>query len=164
LPTRFGRELNLQQMTETIPETLWRASPDGAIDYCKARFLEYAGFSAEAVGDGWQHTLHPDDAVRAAPTWMGCEALGDQDRVEARTFHAADRTYRLCAVTALPLCDEQGHILKWHGIIVDMHDWNQIQDELRSTRHRRRSAETRQQYRVGRYRAQFCGAFGVRSR
>ena len=32
-------ELNLRQMTETIPEMLWSATPDGAIDYCNTRFL-----------------------------------------------------------------------------------------------------------------------------
>src|SRR6266852_4390689 len=33
-------ELNLRQMTETIPEMLWSASPEGAIDYCNARVLD----------------------------------------------------------------------------------------------------------------------------
>src|SRR5918992_2005369 len=60
-------------------------------------------------------------------------ATGTPYRVEVRTFHATDKTYRLCAVNALPLRDEQGHILKWHGTIVDMQDWKQAQDELRNT-------------------------------
>jgi PAS domain S-box-containing protein len=126
-------ELNLRQLTETIPEMLWRASPEGAVDYCNARFLEYTGFSADAVmGDRWQQTIHPDDAARVAPIWMACVATGAEYRVEVRTFHAADRTWRWCAVTALPLCDEHGNILKWHGTIVDMHDWKQAQDDLRT--------------------------------
>jgi PAS domain S-box-containing protein len=126
--------LNLRQMTETIPEMLWSARPDGAIDYCNTRFLEYTGFSMdEVMGDGWQKTIHPDDAPRVAPVWMSCVATGAQYRVEVRTFHVSDRTYRLCAVTALPLRDERGHIVKWHGTIVDMQDWKQAQEELRST-------------------------------
>jgi PAS domain S-box-containing protein len=127
-------EHNLRQMTETIPEMLWSATPEGAIEYCNTRFLEYTGFSAERVmGDGWQKTIHPDDAARVARVWVSCVATGAPYRVEVRTFHAADRSYRMCAVTALPLRDEQGHILKWHGTIVDMHDWKQAQEELRST-------------------------------
>ena len=127
-------ESHLRQMTETIPAMLWSATPDGAIEYCNRRFLDYTGFSAEAVmGEGWQKTIHPDDAARVGPLWMSCVATGAQYRVEVRTFHAADQTYRLCAVTALPLLDEQGRILKWHGTIVDMHDWKQAQDELRHT-------------------------------
>ncbi|MGH8638664.1 MAG: ATP-binding protein, partial [Burkholderiales bacterium] len=102
--------------------------------YCNTRFLEYTGFSMdEVMGDGWQKTIHPDDAPRVAPVWMSCVATGAQYRVEVRTFHVSDRTYRLCAVTALPLRDERGHIVKWHGTIVDMQDWKQAQEELRST-------------------------------
>jgi PAS domain S-box-containing protein len=127
-------ELNLRQMTETLPEMLWSATPEGVIDYCNSRFLTYTGFSPEEVmGDGWQKTIHPDDAARVAPVWMDCVTTGAPYRVEVRTFHAADGAYRLCAVTALPLLDEQGRILKWHGTIVDMHDWKQAQDELRNT-------------------------------
>ena len=34
-------ERSLRELTETIPVMLWSATPDGAIDYCNARFLEY---------------------------------------------------------------------------------------------------------------------------
>jgi len=124
-------ELNLRQLTETIPEMLWSATPDGGIDYCNTRFLEYTGFSMSEVRvDGWQKTIHPDDAVRVAPVWMSCIATGAAYRVEVRTFHAADATYRWCAVNALPLFDADGRIVKWHGSIVDIHDWKQAQHDL----------------------------------
>jgi PAS domain S-box-containing protein len=127
-------ELNLRQMTETIPEMLWRATPEGTIDYCNARVLDYTGLSAEAImGDGWVKLLHPDDVDQTVRVWMSCVTTGAPYRVEVRTFHAADRTYRWCVTSALPLLDQQGRILKWHGTIVDMHDWKQAQEELRST-------------------------------
>jgi C4-dicarboxylate-specific signal transduction histidine kinase len=31
------------------------------------------------------------------------------------------------------LLDQQGRILKWHGTVVDMHDWKQAQEALRNT-------------------------------
>jgi PAS domain S-box-containing protein len=125
-------ELNLRQMTETIPEMLWSATPDGAIDYCNTRFLDYTGFAAaEVVNDGWQRTIHPEDAARAGPVWMESVATRVPYRVEVRTYHAADQTYRWCAVSALPLLDEDGHVIKWHGTIVDVHDWKQAQESLR---------------------------------
>ncbi len=127
----LAREHELQQLTETIPEMLWSAAADGAVDYCNARFLEYTGLSADAVaGEGWQKTIHPDDAARVAPIWRDCVAAGTEYRVEVRTFRSTDRTYRRCAVTALPLLDEQGRILRWYGSVVDIHDWKQAQEEL----------------------------------
>lgn len=127
-------ELNLRQMTETIPEMLWSATPDGAIDYCNTRLLDYTGFPAEEIkGDNWTKLLHPDDVNQAAQAWLSCVTTGAPYRVEVRTIHALDRTYRWCVTNALPLLDEQGRILKWHGTVVDMHDWKQAQEDLRKT-------------------------------
>jgi PAS domain S-box-containing protein len=127
-------ELALRQLTETIPEMLWSATPDGAIDYCNVRLLEYTGFSAsEIIGSGWTRLLHPDDADQTARVWVSCVATGKPYRVEVRTFHAADHAYRWCVTSALPLLDQQGRILKWHGTVVDMHDWRLAQEELRTT-------------------------------
>ena len=36
-------------------------------------------------------------------------------------------------MNALPLLDTDGRILKWHGTVVDMHDWKQAQEALRNT-------------------------------
>jgi len=127
-------ELNLREMTETIPEMLWSARSDGAIDYCNTRLLDYTGFSAaEVMGDGWIKLIHPDDVEQAGRAWVSSIATGVPYRVEVRTFHVADRTYRWCVTRALPLLDQQGRILKWHGTVVDMHDWKRAQEDLRNT-------------------------------
>jgi PAS domain S-box-containing protein len=128
------RELNLRQITETIPEMLWSSTPEGSIDYCNGRLLEFTGFaSAEVVGTNWIKLLHPDDVERAVKAWSHCVKTGDPYRVEVRTFHASDDTYRWCITRALPLVDSEGRIVKWHGTVVDMHDWKVAQEELRST-------------------------------
>jgi PAS domain S-box-containing protein len=127
-------ELNLRQMTETIPEMLWSATPDGAIDYCNTRLLDYTGFSAdEIMKNGWTRLIHPDDIDAAAGAWMSSVASGAPYRVEVRAFHAIDRTYRWCVINALPLLDNDDRILKWHGTVVDMHDWKQAEESLRNT-------------------------------
>jgi PAS domain S-box-containing protein len=128
------RELNLLQITETIPEMLWSASPDGSIDYCNGRLRNYTGFSSKQVmSDGWINLLHPDDVEPAVEVWKSCVKSGSPYRVEVRTFHAADNTYRWCVTSALPLLDQAGRMVKWHGTVVDMHDWRQAQEELRNT-------------------------------
>src|SRR6202789_2460597 len=113
---------------------LWSATPEGAIDYCNARVLDYTGFTAEEImGSNWIKLLHPDDVEQTVRVWMSCVATGAAYRVEVLTLHAADRKYRWCVTSALPLLDQQGRIVKWHGTIVDMHDWKQAQEELRNT-------------------------------
>ncbi len=127
-------EFNLRQMTETIPEMLWSATPEGLIDYCNTRVLNYSGRSTEDImGEGWANLVHPDDVDRAARIWTSCLATGEPYQVEVRVLHAADHTYRWCITSALPLLDEDSRILKWFGTVVDMHDWKQSQEELRKT-------------------------------
>ena len=126
-------ELNLRQLTETIPEMLWSANSDGAIDYCNTRLLDYTGFSAEEIkGDNWTKLLHPDDIDRASQVWLSCVKTGAPYRLEIRTMHAPSRTYRWCVTNALPVLDEKRRVLKWHGTVVDMHDWKQAQEDLRN--------------------------------
>jgi PAS domain S-box-containing protein len=128
-------ERNLRQLTETIPVMLWSATPEGAIDYCNAPFLEYTGFEAEQLmgSGGFTKILHPDDLDRTVQEWLSCIRTGASFQVEVRKFHAADATYRWCMANARPLLDEHGRILKWYGTVVDMHDWKQAQEELRHT-------------------------------
>ena len=127
-------ELHLRRMTETIPEMLWSATAEGAIDYCNTRVLDYTGFSAEELmGDGWFRLLHTDDVDQAVRLWMSSVAAATPYRVEVRAFRLADRIYRWCVMSALPLLDPEGRIVKWYGIVVDMHDWKQAQEDLRNT-------------------------------
>lgn len=127
-------EWNLRRLTETIPQMLWSAKPDGECDYCNARLLDFSGFTAEEImGGGWRNLFHPDDLDQAMRAWSASAATGAPYQVEARLFHAADSSYRWCLTTALPLRDEEGRILEWHGVCVDMHDWKQAQDELRES-------------------------------
>jgi PAS domain S-box-containing protein len=63
-------ELHWRQMTETIPEMLWSATPDGSVDYCNARVLDYTGLTqTEIKGMGRMKTIHPDAAENVARTW-----------------------------------------------------------------------------------------------
>jgi len=128
-------ERRLRELTETIPVMLWSATPDGAIDYCNGRFLEYTGLDAEQLmGRGaFTKVLHPDDLDRTVQAWLSCIRTGAAFQAEVRKFHAADTAYRWCMVNARPLLDEHGRILKWYGTVVDMHDWRQAQEELRHT-------------------------------
>jgi signal transduction histidine kinase len=85
------------------------------------------------MSDSWMNLLHPDDVKPTAEVWKSCVENGAPFKVEVRTFHAADHTYRWCMTSALPLLDLEGRIVKWHGTVVDMHDRRQAQEELRNT-------------------------------
>jgi PAS domain S-box-containing protein len=127
-------ERTLRELTETIPQMLWSAEPDGAIDYCNQRVLDYTGLSAEQVrGAGWMKTVHQDDVDKMAMAWSAAVSSGQPFQHEFRCLRAADRAYRWCISRALPLRDESGRIIKWFGTVVDLHDWKEAQQALQMT-------------------------------
>ena len=127
-------ELNLRRMIETIPEMLWSATSDGAVDYCNARVLDYTGMAQDEIdGAGWIKTIHPDDVEGMALAWADSVEHGSPFQFEFRCLHALDGRYRWCVSSALPLRGPDGDILKWYGTIVDFHDRRQAQEDLRNT-------------------------------
>jgi PAS domain S-box-containing protein len=127
-------ERNLRGLTEAIPQMIWRTGPDGLVDYGNSRFLEYTGYTAEEImGTGWIQILHRDDRERTKRVWAHAVATGEPYHIEYRVRRASDNSFRWCLVTALPLRDEDGTIMNWHGCCIDVHDWKLAQDELRAT-------------------------------
>jgi PAS domain S-box-containing protein len=66
-----GREQELRLVVETIPTPVWRARPDGHIEYVNKRALEYFGApAAEILGWGRMEKVHPDDIDFKVKTWL----------------------------------------------------------------------------------------------
>ena len=128
-------ERTLRELTETIPQMLWSAETDGAIDYCNQRVLDYTGLSAEQVrGTGWMKSVHQDDIEKMAQTWTVAVSTGEPFQYEFRCRRASDNAYRWCISRALPLRDQEGRVIKWFGTVVDLHDWKEAQQALHMTR------------------------------
>jgi PAS domain S-box-containing protein len=127
-------ERSLRQLTETIPQMLWSAEVDGAIDYCNRRVLDYTGLPAEQVHRaGWMNAVHQDDSEKMAQAWRRAVSTGEPFQYEFRCLRSADHTYRWCVSSALPLRDREGRIIKWFGSVVDLHDWKEAQQALQMT-------------------------------
>ena len=126
-------EHNLRLFMETIPQMLWSATPDGAIDYWNQRVVDYTGLSADQLrGAGWINAVHTDDREMMLNAWRSAVSEGLPYQFEFRVRRAADGMYRSCISSALPLRDQAGRILKWSGCVADLHDWKQAQEALRS--------------------------------
>ncbi len=77
--------------TDSVPQIVWTAGPDGTIDYFNRRFHEYTGMTVEdARNGGWLTAIHPDDQTRSAERMR--EAIETGDRPTPRCASAAART------------------------------------------------------------------------
>ena len=127
------REHSLRLLTETIPQMIWSASPDGAIDYCNRQILDFTGKQREQLrGDGWAAVIHPDELPSMQRSWR--EAVENQLPYEVEFRHRrADGVFRWCLSRALPLRDDQGHVVRWYGCITDLDDWRRAQETARKS-------------------------------
>ena len=63
-------EARLRFMANSMPQQVWTATPDGALDYVNQYAVNYFNKSAEEiVGEGWQKVIHPDDLPECIELW-----------------------------------------------------------------------------------------------
>jgi PAS domain S-box-containing protein len=126
-------ERRLSLIIETIPAMVWRARPDGELDYVSPRCTQNLGMVLEELQQhGWLRPVHPDDVEVTLERWKISETTG-------RLFEATYRfliagTYRWMKATAAPLRDQQtGQILSWYGIHVDIDEQKRAENALRAS-------------------------------
>lgn len=58
------REMFFQNLTNTVPISLWTARPDGALDFISQPWLDYTGMNFDPDDQAsWAEVIHPDDRI-----------------------------------------------------------------------------------------------------
>jgi two-component system, cell cycle sensor histidine kinase and response regulator CckA len=118
----FYSEARYRALIELSPQVVWMADRDGKNTYCNRYWYEFSGMTVEqADGAGWAAALHPEDVTRNREGWQAALARGAPYEAELR-FRRRDGQDRWHLCRALPLKDANGHVTKWMGIAVDIHD------------------------------------------
>src|ERR1700758_4611507 len=115
-------EQELRLLVEAIPALVWRAGPEGNIEYVNKRVLDYLGASLdEVIGWGWMDRVHPDDVAFKARTWLQNLESGKPHESVCR-FRGADDRYWWFEVRGEPLRAGDGEVLSWSGVLIDIDD------------------------------------------
>jgi PAS domain S-box-containing protein len=119
----------LRLILDTIPTIVWRKSPSGSADFLNRHFRKYTGLSLEeGLSWGWMNAFHPDD--RLMEEWRQAFAAGQPFEKEAR-LRRADGRYRWFLIRAVPLGDEEGNVVNWYGLTIDVEDRNPAEGQSR---------------------------------
>ena len=128
-------------LADAVPQIVWTANPDGALDYYNQHWTAYTGMSIEeTLGWGWAPVLHPDDLQRCVDVWTNAYTTGQTYEIEYRFKRASDGSYRWHLGRALPVRDLAGNIIKWFGTCTDIEEQKQALNEVEN-RVRERTAE-----------------------
>src|SRR3954468_6074232 len=125
-----SNEQELRLLVETIPALVWRAGPEGNVQFVNKRVLEYLGKPLdEVIGWGWMESVHPEDVPFKVRTWL--ESLQSKNPHDAVCrFRGADGQYRSFEVCAEPLRAGNGTVLSWYGVLIDIDDAKRLQATL----------------------------------
>ena len=122
-------EIPSWQVMDTIPGFVWSALPDGNVEFCNQRWLDYAGMPFNEIkGWGWMAAIHPEDIIELQEGWRAALLRSTSFVAEAR-MRSSDGTYRWFLIQALPLRRTGGGIIRWFGTNTDVEDLKRAEEE-----------------------------------
>jgi PAS domain S-box-containing protein len=126
-------ELKLRQITETVPGLVWSNGPDGEPTHINQRMLDYSGMPFEEFKHrGWEAFVYPVDFPETAEAFWHAIQSGTSYQGIMR-LRRADGEFRWHHARCEPLCDQQGRVIQWYGLSVDVDERKKAQDRLRQS-------------------------------
>ncbi len=133
---RKSRE-ELYSLTETMPQLVWTADPDGFLRYANQQWYDYTDSDLERLkGEGWIGYTHPDDRNKVQANWQTSLITSQLFQVEARLREGKTGKYRWFLLRAMPLMKPDGHVEKWFGTATDLHEKKSAEEALQESERR----------------------------
>jgi diguanylate cyclase (GGDEF)-like protein/PAS domain S-box-containing protein len=122
------------------PVALWIATSDGRVTEARpGSFAEIGIRQGGMVGFDWRKILHPEDWAAMPQGFAAGFAEARRLDFECRCVTVSG-DYRWFRVQATPHRNEQGEIVRWYGILEDVHDRRTSEEALRESEERYRYA------------------------
>ncbi|MBB2703854.1 MULTISPECIES: PAS domain-containing protein [Rhizobium] len=131
-------ERQLQQMIDAVPVRVWSVEPTGGSIYFNKRYQDHfraviADFDAAGeprIEDLLQQLIHPEDAPDVQRTLRQCFESGDGTAMRFR-WREQDGVYRWAECRVEPRRDEDGKVVQWYGVSLDVDEEVRALEALR---------------------------------
>ena len=115
-------EQRFADLVENLPEIAWTAQANGTIDFYNRRWFAFTGSTPEAMlGWGWRLVHQPDMLAAVETRWQTSIASGQEFEMEF-PLRRHDGVYCWFLTRVSPLQDEDGRVVRWVGINIDIDD------------------------------------------
>ncbi len=105
-----------------------------SLQFINKKARNYSGMTLDQMQDwGWIQVLHPEEREYVVQEFKKALATGSSYGTEHR-IRRADGTYRWHVGRAEPLRDENGQIIQWFGVDIDIDDQKLAEERLRELR------------------------------
>jgi PAS domain S-box-containing protein len=122
---------------ESIDYGVWVCEPDGRNIYASESFLKLVGITQQECSDfGWGNVLHPEDAERTVAAWKECCRTGGTWDIEHR-YRGVDGKWHPILARGVPVRNEEGQIVCWAGINLDIARLKEAEQRVRESDQRK---------------------------
>jgi PAS domain S-box-containing protein len=129
-------ELRFRTLVGAVSAITWSCPSSGLHVEPQPEWMAFTGQTAEeALGDGWNNALHPEDRAAVASRWREAVARGEPYTGETR-IRRHDGEWRWMSVRAAPIREAGGEILEWFGMCVDITEQKKAAGALRASEER----------------------------
>ena len=127
-------EQQMQRTMDTVPSMLWSMAPDGSVTFINRRVRDYTGMSLDQMREwGPLEMIHPEEREIAGKECQKAFTNGSHCEAEHR-IRRSDGSYRWHLVRAEPLRNEDGQIVQWFAVFIDIDDQKRAEERLRELR------------------------------
>jgi PAS domain S-box-containing protein len=131
-------EQQLRQMIDAVPVRIWSATPTGEVvhfnkpyqDHFRSVIANFEEFGEPNIEKLLQELIHPEDAPAVQHTLWNCFRTGDGCVMRFR-WREKDNAYRWAECRVAPRRDQDGAIVQWYGVSIDVDDMVIAQEALR---------------------------------
>ncbi|PDS42410.1 ATPase [Rhizobium anhuiense] len=128
----------LQQIIDAVPVRIWSVEPTGGSFYFNKRYQDHfrsviANFDAlgePRIDDLLQQLIHPEDAPDIQRTLRNCFETGSGSAMRFR-WREQDDVYRWAECRVEPRRDDDGTVVQWYGVSLDIDDEVRALEALR---------------------------------
>ncbi len=133
-------EEQFRALANSIPQLAWMAEPDGWIVWFNRRWYEYTGTTPEQMeGWGWEAVHDPAQLPAVLEHWRGSLETGEPFEM-IFPLRRADGAFRPFLTRIVPVCDDDGRVLRWFGTNTDISMQLEREDALRESQERLHAA------------------------
>lgn len=123
-------------MSESMPQKVWTALPNGNIDYMNRRWMTYSGKEfSDLQQNGWDAMVHGEDLEQTWEVWNRALKNATAAQLEHR-LRRYDGVYRWHLSRGVPMKDETGSLIMWIGTSTDIDDMKQAQAAVQESENR----------------------------
>ena len=134
-------EKRYRSYIEVTEQLGWSTNAGGEVVEDIPSWRKFTGQSEEEVkGWGWSKALHPDDLEHTTRVWRNAVARRNNYEMEYR-IRRYDGVYRHFLARGVPVFKDDGNILEWVGICVDITERKQAEEALRESEQRSNRAQ-----------------------